>query len=128
MGSIDRRLENLERLARPVEEADDAHRRQLVREFLQQALDALAHVRRSSTDHERWRYSVEKLEQESPATVAAYLCALRDQEHEDEARVRELLEQKVSQTEGVDLAALEKLVDAFAGLASRAREERRRGA
>jgi len=125
MGSIDRRLESLERLARPVEEAGDAHRRQLVREFLGRALDALAHVKRSRIDHEQWRYSVERLSDESPATVAAYLCALRDQGHEDEARAREILEleQKVSEAEGVDLATLEKLMDAFAALASRATAE-----
>jgi hypothetical protein len=123
MGSIDRRLESLERLARPVEEAGDAHRRQLVREFLGRALDALAHVKRSRIDHEQWRYSVERLSDESPATVAVYLCALRDQGHEDEARAREILEQKVSEAEGVDLATLEKLMDAFAALASRARAE-----
>lgn len=125
MGSIGKRLQNLERLVRPSEEAGDTDGRQLMREFLRRALDALAHVRRSSIDHERWRYSVEKLEQESPANVAAYVCALRDQEHNDEARARELLEQKAGEAEGVDLAALEKLMDAFAALPSRAREDRR---
>jgi hypothetical protein len=53
MGSIDKRLENLERLVRPSGEAGGTDRRQLVREFLGQALDALAHVRRSSIDPER---------------------------------------------------------------------------
>jgi hypothetical protein len=58
--------------------------------------------------------------------VAAYLCVLRDQEHEDEARAREILEQS-AKDESVDLDALEKLMDAFAGLASRARAEHRYG-
>ena len=119
MGSIGKRIEDLERLVRPVEEAGDARRR----EFLTRALDALAHVKRSSIDPEQWRYSVERLRDESPAAVAAYVCALRDQGHEDEARAREILEEKVGEAEGVDLATLEKLMDAFAALASRARAE-----
>jgi|SRR5215203_2745074 len=123
MGSIVKRIENLERLVRPSEEADDADRRRLVREFLRRALDALAHVRRSPIDPEQWRYSVERLREESPATVAAYVCALRDQRHEDEARVREILEEKAGEAEVVDLATLEMLMDAFAALASRARAE-----
>jgi hypothetical protein len=94
-----------------------------VREFLGQALDALAHVRRSSIDPERWRYSVEELRAESPATVAAYVCALRERGHEDEARARDILEERATE-ENVDLAALEKLMDAYAALASRARASR----
>src|SRR5215212_7963502 len=120
--SIKRRIEDLERLLRPPEETSDAHRRQLAMEFLWRALDAMAHVKRSSIDPEQWRYSVEKLRQESPTTVAAYVCVLRNQEHEDEARAREILEQR-ARDEGVELAALEKLMDAFAALASRARAE-----
>ena len=119
MGSIGKRIEDLERLVRPVEEAGDARRR----EFLTRALDALAHVKRSSIDPEQWRYSVERLREESPVAVAAYVCALRDQGHEDEARAREILEEKAGETEGVDLATLEMLMDAFAALASRARAE-----
>jgi hypothetical protein len=46
--------------------------------------------------------------------VAAYLCVLRDQEHEDEAQAREILEQR-AKDESVDLDALEKLMEAFAG-------------
>lgn len=116
--SIKRRIEDLERLLRPPEETGDANRR----EFLWRTLDAMAHVKRSSIDPEQWRYSVEKLTQESPATVAAYGCVLRDKEHEDEARAREILEQR-ARDEGVELAALEELMDAFADLASRARAE-----
>jgi len=63
------------------------------------------------------------LREKSPTTVAAYLCALRDQGHEDEAWAREILEEKAGGVEGVDLATLEKLMDAFAALASRARAE-----
>jgi uncharacterized protein YhdP len=123
MGGIVKRIESLEQRIRPLEEtAAEANRRQ----FLWRALDAMAHVKRSSIDPEQWRYSVEKLRQESPATVAAYLCVLRDQEHEDEARAREILEQS-AKDESVDLDALEKLMDAFAGLASRARAEHRYG-
>jgi hypothetical protein len=123
MGSVERRIENLEQLVRPPEEAGEVHRRELVREFLRRALDALAHVKRSSIDPERWRYSVEKLRDESPITVAAYVCALRERGHEDEARAGEILQEKVSEAEDVDPAALEKLMDAFAALASRARAE-----
>jgi uncharacterized protein YhdP len=124
MGSIDRRIESLEQRILPLEAtAAEANRRQ----FLWRALDAMAHVKRSSIDPEQWRYSVEKLRQESPATVAAYLCVLRDQEHDDEARAREILEQR-AKDEIVDLDALEKLMDAFAALASRARAEYRHGA
>src|SRR5918998_5032845 len=121
MGSIDKRIEDLERLVRPSEEAGDADRHRLVHEFLVRALDALAHVKRSSIDPEQWRYSVEMLREESPATVAAYLCALRDQGHEDEARVREMLEERAGEAESADLATLEQLMDAYAALASRAR-------
>jgi uncharacterized protein YhdP len=121
--SIKRRIEDLERLLRATEETGDAERR----EFLWRALDAMAHVKRSSIDPDQWRYSVEKLRQESPSTVAAYVCVLCDQEHEDEALAREILEQR-AKDESVDLAALEKLMDAFAALASRARAEYRHGA
>jgi len=124
MGSLKNRLSRLEDRAQGIlAEPGDANRRQ----FLSRALDAMAHVKRSSIDPEQWRYSVEKLRQESPAIVAAYVCVLRDQEHEDEARAREILEQR-ARDESVDLDALEKLMDAFAGLASRARAERRYGA
>jgi uncharacterized protein YhdP len=121
MESIDKRIESLEQRIGPLEETGDAERRQ----FLWRALDAMAHIKRSSIDPVKWRYSVEKLRQQSPATVAAYLCVLRDQEHEDEARAREILEQR-AKDESVDLAALEKLMDAFAVLASRARAEQHR--
>ena len=121
MGSIGKYIQSLEQRIGPLEEtAADAERRQ----FLWRALGTMAHVKRSSIDPEQWRYSVEKLRQESPATVAAYLCVLRDQEHEDEARAREILEQR-AKDESVDLAVLEKLMDAFAALASRARAEHR---
>ena len=120
--SIERRIQDLERLVRPSEEAVDAHRRQLVREFLRQALDALAHVKRSPIDPEQWRYSVERLRDESPATVAAYLCVLRELGHEDETRARDILEERATD-ENANLAALEKLMDAYADLASRARAE-----
>jgi hypothetical protein len=108
---------------RPPEEAGDANRRQ----FLWRALDAMARVKRSSIDPERWRYGVEKLRQESPVTVAAYVCVLRDQAHEDEARAREILEQR-ARDESADPDELEKLMDAFAALATRARAEHRYGA
>jgi uncharacterized protein YhdP len=123
MGSIVKRIESLEQRIRPLEETGaEADRRQ----FLWRALDAMAHVKRSSIDPEQWRYSVEKLRQESPATVAAYVCVLRDQNDEDEARAHEILEQR-AKDESVDLASLEKLMDAFAALASRARAEHRYG-
>ena len=124
MGGIVKRIESLEQRIRPLEEtAAEADRRQ----FLWRALDAMAHVKRSSIDPVKWRYSVEKLRQQSPATVAAYVCVLRDQEHEDEARARKILEQR-AKDESVEMAALEKLMDAFAALASRARAEHRYGA
>jgi hypothetical protein len=125
MGSIDKRLEALEQLIRPPEGPGDAHRRRLVRDFFIRALDALQDVKRSSrVAPEKWRYSVGKLRDESPATVAAYVCALRDQGHEDEALAREILEEKISEADDVeDMAALEQLMDAYAALASRARAE-----
>src|SRR5215208_1504439 len=128
MVSLGNRLSRLEDLAQGIlVETDDANRRQHVHEFLRRALDAMAHVKRSSIDPEQWRYSVEKVREESPATVAAYVCVLRDQNHEDEVRAREILEQR-AKDESVDLASLEKLMDAFAALASRARAEHRYGA
>jgi hypothetical protein len=123
MGGIAKRIESLEQRIRPLEEtAAEADRRQ----FLWRALDAMAHVKRSSIDPVKWRYSVEKLRQESPATVAAYVCVLRDKEHEDEARACEILEQR-AKDEGVEMAELEMLMEAFAALASRARAEHRYG-
>jgi len=128
MVSLGNRLSRLEDLAQGIlVETDDANRRQHVHEFLRRALDAMAHVKRSSIDPEQWRYSVEKVREESPATVAAYVCVLRDQNHEDEVRAREILEQR-AKDESVDLASLEKLMDAFAALSSRARAEHRYGA
>jgi uncharacterized protein YhdP len=124
MGGIVKRIESLEQRIRPLEEtAAEANRRQ----FLWRALDAMAHVKRSSIDPEQWRYSVEKLRQQSPETVAAYVCVLRDQEHQDEARAREILEQR-ARDESVEMAELEMLMEAFAALASRARAEHRSGA
>jgi hypothetical protein len=124
MGGIVKRIESLEQRIRPLEEtAAEANRRQ----FLWRALDAMAHVKRSSIDPEQWRYSVEKLRQQSPATVAAYVCVLRDQDHQDEARAREILEQR-ARDESVEMADLEMLMEAFAALASRARAEHRYGA
>jgi hypothetical protein len=48
MGSIERRIESLEQRIRPLEETGDANRRQ----FLWRALDAMAHIKRSSIDPE----------------------------------------------------------------------------
>jgi hypothetical protein len=127
MGSLDKRIELLEQRIRPLEEASDANRRQHVHEFLRRALDAMAHVKRSSIDLEQWRYSVEKLRQQSPATVGAYVCVLRDQEHQDEARAREILEQR-AEDESVEMTDLEMLMEAFAALASRAQAGHRDGA
>jgi hypothetical protein len=47
--SIKRRIEDIERLLRAPEETGDAERR----EFLWRALDAMAHVKRSSIDPEQ---------------------------------------------------------------------------
>jgi hypothetical protein len=113
MGSIDRRLYALERLIHPPEETGDAHRRQLVSEFTRRVLDAMASIRRSPIDPEQYRYSVEKLRQESPATVAAYVCALAHLEHEDEAEAREILGGRTGD-ENMGLATVAKLVDTFA--------------
>lgn len=120
--SLERRIEELERLIGPSEETGEGAQRRPVHEFLHRALDAMARVRRSSIDPERWRYGVERLEQESPVTVAAYVCALRGLGHEDEARAREILEEK-ARDENADLDRLEKLMDAFAAFAVRARAE-----
>ena len=124
MGSLEKRLSRLEERAQGVgvETAVDGERRQ----FLWRALDAMAHVKRSSIDPEQWRYSVEKLREKSPATVAAFVCVLRDQEHEDEALAREILEQR-AEDESVEMAELEMLMEAFAALAARARAEHRYG-
>ena len=124
MVSLDKRIEALEGLIQPPPPPkDEADRRQ----FLWRAPNAMAHVKRSSIDPEQWCYSVEKLRQESPTTVAAYLCVLRDQNHEDEARARENLAQR-AKDEGVEIAELEKLLDAFADPATRVTAEHRYGA
>ena len=126
MGSLDKRIELLEQRIRPLEEASDANGLKHVHEFLRRALDALAHVKRSSIDAEQWRYSVEKLRQENPETVAAYVCVLRDQKPQDEAPAREILEQR-AEDESVEMTDLEMLMEAFAALASRGRAEHRYG-
>ena len=76
MGGIAKRIESLEQRIRPLEEtAAEADRRQ----FLWRALDAMAHVKRSSIDPEQWRYSVEKLRQQSPQPwrPTSVFCAIR---------------------------------------------------
>ena len=58
MAGIERRIAALEGLIQlPPPRKEVAERRQL----LWRALDAMAHVKRSSIDPEQWRYSVEKL-------------------------------------------------------------------
>jgi hypothetical protein len=49
MGGIAKRIESLEQRIGPLEETGDANRRQ----FLWRALDAMAHIKRSSIDPEQ---------------------------------------------------------------------------
>jgi hypothetical protein len=116
------RLEKLE--ASPVLAAhrnDPAAAREKLRwDFTVQALDAMAHVRRSRIDDPRWRYTLDGLRDKSPFTLSAYVAALTALRHPDESEARELLG-TVAVEQQVDAQALWEYVDSFAQFASFAR-------
>ena len=90
--SIRGRLEKLEGLvAEQRELGTGGAKGRLLEDFFRRALDAVAHVRRAPIDAERWRYTLEGLRDEAPVTVAAYVAALTNLRHPDEAGARGLL-------------------------------------
>jgi hypothetical protein len=110
-GNIHGRLEKLE-AATPQEPDEAEDRKKLLSEFFRQALDAMAHIRRESIDEERWRYDLEKLRDEPPATVAAYVAALAPLRHPDEDEARDLLADLADERQ-IDPATLWTPVEAF---------------
>jgi hypothetical protein len=85
------RLERLEDLVAGMPKARGGDQDVLPVAFFARALDAMAHVRRAPIDAERWRYTLEGLRGEAPATVAAYVAALASLRHPDEDGAREIL-------------------------------------
>ena len=91
-GNIYGRLEKLEaRTPNPQAGAGGERVETLVKKFIRQALDATAHIRRASIDRPQWRYEVERLRDESPFVIAAYVAALAAASHPDEEEAREIL-------------------------------------
>jgi hypothetical protein len=82
------RLERLEELVAGMPKAREGV---LPVAFLARVLDAMAHVRRAPIDAERWRYTLEGLRDEAPASVAASVAALASLRHPDEDGAREIL-------------------------------------
>ncbi len=97
MGSLDRRIEALEKLyAKSTAEehtAAERGRKELVSKAMAQTLDAMAHIRRAPIDRPEWRYEVEKLKDREPFAIAYHVAALAHLEHSDEERAREILEE-----------------------------------
>lgn len=115
-GNVRGRLEKLEGLvAEQRELRTGGAKGRLLEDFFRRSLDAMAHVRRADVDAERWRYSLEKLGDEAPATVAAYVAALATLRHPDEGGAREIL--AGLEDEG-DAGTLWSLVDAFGRFAN----------
>ena len=110
MGSIDRRIKELEKQLTADEHAPAAGREQLVREFMRLVLNAMARIRRAPIDPEQSRYSVERLRNESPITLAARVAALERLGHEDEGEAREVLAELVGERD-LNPASLEVLTE-----------------
>lgn len=81
---------------------EEQDREELEREAINRTLDAMAHIRRAPIDNPRWRFDVEKLREESLFTIACYIAALSHNEHPDEERAREILEEEEAEREVED--------------------------
>lgn len=101
------RLERLEDLVAQMPKAREGSPDFLPVDFFGRTLDAIAHVRRAPIDAERWRYTLDGLRHEAPATVAAYVAAHASLGHPDEGGAREIL------AERADEGTLWELVEAF---------------
>jgi hypothetical protein len=78
-------------------------------------------------DHQ-WRYSVEKLKDREPFTIACYIAALAHKEHPDEERAREILEEPVAEQE-LEGAPLWAMIDSLEATFNQMDEEiEKRGA
>ena len=106
-GDVRGRLERLEDLVAGMPKPREGDQDLLPVAFFARILDAIAHVRRAPIDAERWRYTLEGLRDEAPATVAAYVAALVSLRHPDEDGAREILAGRG------DVGTLWDLVDAF---------------
>ncbi len=119
--SIEKRIEALEAAHARSADTSSGAGEHLGFDFAKRALDALARIRRAPIDAEWWRYRVEKLEGESPVTVAAHVAALAALDHPDEEAAREILAD-LERERGLDPDRHEKLISGFAVLVGRARQ------
>jgi hypothetical protein len=134
VGSLDRRVEALERLYHSSTD-DEEHsvaersREELSRKAWVGTLDAIAHIRRAPIDKpSAWRYEVESLKDKGAFAIACYVAALTDLGHPDEERAREILEESdhaEQESEGLPLWAM---IDDLVAMMGQIREERERGA
>jgi hypothetical protein len=133
-GSIDRRIEALEKLCGSSAEGHSSaerSREELLDKSWGGALDALAHLKRAPVDDEKWRFDVERLRDESPFTTACYVAALAHKEHPDEERGREILEEAVAgrELEGAPLwEMIAGLIDGLNWMREEREEHEKRGA
>src|SRR5215210_7976706 len=75
----------------------------LARKFMSGMLTAMAGIRRAPLDrHRGWGYSLSKLRNGSPFSIACHLAPLRALEHPDEDEAREILDELVLQDRLVD--------------------------
>ena len=132
MGSLDRRIEALEKLyAQSTAEersAAERGRKELVSKAMHGTLDAMAHIRRAPIDREPWRYEVEKLKDRGPFAIACHVAALAHLEHPDVQRAREILEE-VEAERGIEDSPLWAMIYSLVDSLNRMREEcEKRGA
>jgi hypothetical protein len=127
VGSIDKRIEHLERLYHTASaERGGRGREELVRKAWIGTLDAIAHIRRAPIDAEPWRYEVEKLRGKNPFAIACHVAALAHLEHPDEEEARRILEEELA---GRELEedygeTMRNMADGLARALDRIREER----
>jgi hypothetical protein len=132
MGSLDRRLEALEKLyAKSTAEEHtvaERGRKELVSKAMAQTLDAMAHIKRAPIDRPEWRYEVEKLKDLKPFTIACHVAALAHLEHPDVQRAREILEE-VEAERGIEDSPLWAMIDSLVDSLNQMQEEiEKRGA
>ncbi len=120
MGSVDRRLEDLERsFAQSVKTGGGAgYVAALSKRFVVDSLNAMAHIRRAPLDGPIWRYDVEKLRGRGTFSAAVYVAALRVLEHPDEAEAFDIF---VEKRDPRDAVPFEKLIDLVVDIAARSR-------
>lgn len=132
MGNLDRRIEALERLYHTgaAEERYTAEqtREELSRKAWAGTLDALGYISRAPIDRPQWRYEVENLQDKGLFAIACYIAALTHEEHPDEERAREILEEAEAER-GIEGTPLWTMIDSLVAKMNQMREEiEKRGA